>query len=366
MKVIGLGGAGCAAVDRMIEAGVEGVAFLAMDTDVEALERSRAGTRLQLGEALTAGLGTDGDAEIGRRAALEGSLKIIRALEGAETVFLIAGMGGGTGTGAAPVVASLAREMGVMTVAPVTTPFVSEGRHRAALAEKGLAELRSCADSVIVIANEAVRAGQRSPADAAPFAAADEMLLRAVRGIADIVTIPGVLRGGFALRKAVDRPQAEPVVKAFEYEEASAETALDGDGADAGLAEFRALLADLSREYAATEEELAGVALEPVRFAAAPPEEAHRPNAQRAAAQAYAAAGVSLPEPEVAPADGPASFAQLLGERLGSIEDVADLSDAVVSAKTGQEPADAATAEPPFGQRFRARRRAMGRGAAVR
>jgi len=154
IKVIGVGGGGNNAVNRMIEANVEGVEFIAANTDAQALEQSKAPVKLQLGVKLTSGLGAGSNPDIGRRAALEDSDKIIEALEGADMVFVTAGMGGGTGTGAAPVIASLASEMGALTVAVVTRPFAFEGKRRTVQAERGMQELLDATDTLIVIPNE--------------------------------------------------------------------------------------------------------------------------------------------------------------------------------------------------------------------
>ena len=154
IKVIGVGGGGGNAVNRMISAGLEGVEFITANTDVQALKLSQAPVKLQLGVRLTAGLGAGANPDVGRRAALEDSDKIIEALEGADMVFVTAGLGGGTGTGAAPVIASLASEMGILTVAVVTRPFAFEGKRRLQQAERGMAELLESVDTMIVIPNE--------------------------------------------------------------------------------------------------------------------------------------------------------------------------------------------------------------------
>src|SRR4249919_3537697 len=151
IKVIGVGGGGNNAVNRMIEAGVEGVEFITANTDLQALQMSKAPVKLQLGVKLTNGLGAGANPEVGRKAALEDADKIIEALEGADMVFVTTGLGGGTGTGAAPIIASLASEMGALTVAVVTKPFGFEGRRRQGQAERGLAELIESVDTVIVI-----------------------------------------------------------------------------------------------------------------------------------------------------------------------------------------------------------------------
>ena len=154
IKVIGIGGGGSNAVNRMIEAGIEGIEFLVANTDLQALKRSRAPIKIQLGSRLTKGLGAGADPGVGREAALEDTDKIIEVLEGADMVFVTTGLGGGTGTGAAPIVASLATELDALTVAVVTKPFQFEGRRRMQQADQGLRELRECVDTVITIPNE--------------------------------------------------------------------------------------------------------------------------------------------------------------------------------------------------------------------
>src|SRR3954451_1520293 len=154
IKVIGVGGGGGNAVNRMIDAQVEGVEFIVANTDLQALKMSRAPVKIQLGVKLTNGLGAGANPEVGRKAALEDSDKIIEALEGADMVFVTAGLGGGTGTGAAPIIASLASEMGALTVAVVTKPFAFEGKRRMQQAERGVAELMESVDTTIVIPNE--------------------------------------------------------------------------------------------------------------------------------------------------------------------------------------------------------------------
>src|SRR5580704_9295311 len=154
IKVIGIGGGGGNAVNRMIQAGIEGVQFLVANTDLQALKNSRASVKLQIGERLTKGLGAGGDPEVGKQSALEDTEKIIEVLEGADMVFITTGLGGGTGTGAAPIIASLATELDALTVAVVTKPFPFEGRRRQRQAEQGLNELRECVDTVITIPNE--------------------------------------------------------------------------------------------------------------------------------------------------------------------------------------------------------------------
>jgi cell division protein FtsZ len=198
IKVIGVGGGGNNAVNRMIAAQVEGVEFIAANTDVQALEGSHAPVKLQLGIKLTSGLGAGANPDIGRRAALEDSDKIIEALEGADMVFVTAGLGGGTGTGAAPVIASLASEMGALTVAVVTRPFAFEGKRRAMQAERGMQELLESVDTLIVIPNDKLLTEAADKGFFEAFQIADDILRQAVQGISDIITVPGVINRDFA------------------------------------------------------------------------------------------------------------------------------------------------------------------------
>src|SRR3984885_13332143 len=198
IKVIGVGGGGGNAVNRMIQAGLEGVEFIAANTDVQALQVSNAPVKLQLGVKLTSGLGAGANPDVGRRAALEDSEKIIEALEGADMVFVTAGLGGGTGTGAAPVIASLASEMGALTVAVVTRPFAFEGKRRMQQAERGMQELLESVDTVIVIPNEKLLAVAKDAGFFESFRIADDVLRQGVQGISDIITIPGVINRDFA------------------------------------------------------------------------------------------------------------------------------------------------------------------------
>jgi cell division protein FtsZ len=198
IKVIGVGGGGSNAVNRMIQAHLAGVDFIAANTDVQALKLSQASVKLQLGVRLTSGLGAGSNPDIGRRAALEDSEKIIEALEGADMVFVTAGLGGGTGTGAAPVIASLASEMGILTVAVVTKPFAFEGKRRLTQAERGLNELVDSVDTMIVIPNEKLLAVAKDAGFFESFRIADDVLRQGVQGISDIITIPGIINRDFA------------------------------------------------------------------------------------------------------------------------------------------------------------------------
>jgi len=203
IKVIGVGGGGGNAVNRMIDANMEGVEFVVANTDLQALRLARAEVKIQLGVKLTNGLGAGANPEIGRKGALEDADKIIEALEGADMVFVTAGMGGGTGTGAAPIIASLASEMGALTVAVVTKPFNFEGKRRMTQAERGLAELIDSVDTTIVIPNEKLLAVAQNAGFFESFRVADDILRQAVQGISDIITIPGIINRDFADVKAI-------------------------------------------------------------------------------------------------------------------------------------------------------------------
>ena len=203
IKVIGVGGGGGNAVNRMIDAGLEGIEFIVANTDLQALRMSHAPVKLQLGVKLTNGLGAGANPEVGRKAALEDSDKIIEALEGADMVFVTTGLGGGTGTGAAPIIASLASEMGALTVAVVTKPFSFEGKRRMAQAERGVAELMESVDTVIVIPNEKLLAVAEDAGFFESFRIADDILRQGVQGISDIITIPGIINRDFADVKTI-------------------------------------------------------------------------------------------------------------------------------------------------------------------
>jgi len=199
IKVIGIGGGGGNAVNHMIDAKIEGVEFLVANTDLQALRRSHAPVTLQIGAKLTKGLGAGANPEIGRDAALEDTEKIIEALEGADMVFVTVGLGGGTGTGAAPIVASLAAELDALTVAIVTKPFQFEGRHRLRQAEAGMEELRSVVDTLITIPNaRLLQAVDRNMGLGDAFKMADDVLRQAVQGISDLITTPGFINVDFA------------------------------------------------------------------------------------------------------------------------------------------------------------------------
>src|ERR1700691_2435831 len=213
IKVIGVGGGGCNAVNRMIRAKVEGVEFITANTDLQALKLSQAPVKIQLGAKLTKGLGAGANPEVGRKAALEDTEKIIEALEGSDMIFLTTGLGGGTGSGAAPVVASLASELGALTVAVVTKPFLFEGKRRQQQAEQALSELVGCVDTVIVIPNERLmETVERGTSFFEAFRIADDILRQAVQGISDIITIPGIINRDFADVKTIMQGQGYAVM----------------------------------------------------------------------------------------------------------------------------------------------------------
>ena len=203
IKVIGVGGGGGNAVNRMIDAGMDGIEFIVANTDLQALRMSHAPVKIQLGVKLTNGLGAGANPEVGRKAALEDSDKIIEVLEGADMVFITTGLGGGTGTGAAPIIASLASEMGALTVAVVTKPFAFEGKRRMSQAERGIAELMDSVDTTIVIPNEKLLGVAENAGFFESCRIADDILRQGVQGIADIITIPGIINRDFADVKAI-------------------------------------------------------------------------------------------------------------------------------------------------------------------
>lgn len=204
IKVIGVGGGGGNAVNRMIKAGLSGVEFWLMNTDLQVLEYGQTKNRIQLGSKSTAGLGAGGDPSVGEKAAEEAQQEITEALDGADMVFITAGMGGGTGTGAAPVVAKIAKELGILTIAVVTKPFTWEGRKRQNQANQGLEKLREAVDAVIVIPNDKLlQVVDRQVTLTESFIIVDEVLLRGVQGISDIITVPGLINVDFADVKCV-------------------------------------------------------------------------------------------------------------------------------------------------------------------
>ena len=204
IKVIGVGGGGGNAVNRMVRVGLDGVEFIVANTDRQALEHNAAPVKLQIGGKLTKGLGAGADPNVGRSAALEDTEKIIQALDGADMVFVTTGLGGGTGTGAAPVIASLASELGALTVAVVTKPFKFEGRKRLLQAERGLEALRDCVDTIITIPNERLLTiiDRATPLTDA-FATADDVLRQAIQGISDLILVPGLINLDFADVKTI-------------------------------------------------------------------------------------------------------------------------------------------------------------------
>jgi cell division protein FtsZ len=204
IKVIGVGGGGSNAVNRMVEVGLRGVEFIVANTDAQALDSSRATIKLQLGQKLTKGLGAGADPNIGRQAALEDTDMIIQALSGADMIFVTTGLGGGTGTGAAPVIASLASELGALTIGVVTKPFKFEGRKRALHAEAGLEALRECVDTIITIPNERLlMVVERRTTMTDAFGLADDVLRQAIQGISDLILVPGLINLDFADVKTI-------------------------------------------------------------------------------------------------------------------------------------------------------------------
>lgn len=199
IKVIGVGGGGGNAVNRMVSDGLQGVEFIAMNTDQQALAKNHAATKVQLGSKLTKGRGAGADPEIGQRAAEESKDEIANALKGSQMVFITAGMGGGTGTGAAPVVAEIARDMGILTVGIVTKPFAFEGKRRMEQAEKGISALREHVDSLVVIPNERLKYVSEAKITLAnAFAVADDVLRQGVQSISDLILLPGIVNLDFA------------------------------------------------------------------------------------------------------------------------------------------------------------------------
>jgi cell division protein FtsZ len=204
LRVIGLGGAGGNAVNRMVSSGLAGVEFIAGNTDSQALGQSMATHKIQIGAELTKGLGSGGDPEVGRKAAEETAEELTDVLRGSDMVFITCGMGGGTGTGAAPFVASLARELNCLTVAVVTKPFGFEGKRRSEVAEEGLDELRENVDTLIVIPNDRLLAVvERTTPILEAFRTADDVLLQATKGISDLIIVPGIINLDFADVKTV-------------------------------------------------------------------------------------------------------------------------------------------------------------------
>ena len=199
IKVIGVGGAGNNAVNRMIEAGIRNVEFIAVNTDRQTLNESKAGSKIQIGEKLTRGLGAGANPDIGSQAAEESRAEIAEVLKGADMVFVTAGMGGGTGTGAAPIVAATAKEMGILTIGVVTKPFTFEGKKRLAQAERGIASLKGKVDTLVVIPNDKLlQVIDRKTSMIEAFRMADDVLRQGVQGISDLISVPGVINLDFA------------------------------------------------------------------------------------------------------------------------------------------------------------------------
>jgi cell division protein FtsZ len=204
IKVIGIGGGGSNAVNRMVQVGLDGVEFIVANTDLQALKQNVAPIKLQIGSKLTKGLGAGADPNVGRQAALEDTEKIIQSLDGADMIFVTTGLGGGTGTGAAPVIASLASELGALTVAVVTKPFKFEGKKRLLQAERGLDALRECVDTIITIPNERLLTIiDRTTSLTDAFVTADDVLRQAIQGISDLILVPGLINLDFADVKTI-------------------------------------------------------------------------------------------------------------------------------------------------------------------
>jgi cell division protein FtsZ len=213
IKVVGVGGAGGNAVNNMIASNLHGVEFVAINTDMQALETSLAPVKIQIGEGLTRGLGAGSNPQIGREAALEDSTAIAEYLEGSDMVFITAGMGGGTGTGAGPVIAGIARELGAITVAVITKPFFYEGKIRCTNAEEGIKELKKNVDTLIVIPNDKIGlVVEKGTPLLKSFAVANDVLKHAVQGISDIILIPGLINVDFADVKTIIQDQGRGVM----------------------------------------------------------------------------------------------------------------------------------------------------------
>jgi len=204
IKVIGVGGAGNNAVNRMVEAGIKNVEFIALNTDKQALNTSKAGTKMQIGEKLTRGLGAGANPDVGAQAAEESKAEIAEIVKGADMVFVTAGMGGGTGTGAAPVVAATAKELGILTIGVVTKPFTFEGKKRLAQAERGIAGLKGKVDTLVVIPNDKLlQVIDRKTSIIEAFRMADDILRQGVQGISDLIAVPGLINLDFADVKTI-------------------------------------------------------------------------------------------------------------------------------------------------------------------
>jgi len=204
IKVVGIGGGGNNAVNRMINAGLKGIEFISINTDKQALFLSKANSKIQIGEKLTKGLGAGANPEIGEKAANESKDEISQAIKGADMVFITAGMGGGTGTGAAPVVAQIAKEMGILTVGVVTKPFIFEGRKRMQYAERGIDNLKASVDTLVTIPNDRLlQVAEKKTSIVDAFKMADDVLRQGVQGISDLITVPGLINLDFADVKTI-------------------------------------------------------------------------------------------------------------------------------------------------------------------
>ena len=204
IKVIGVGGAGNNAVNRMIESGIKGVDFIAVNTDRQALQQSKANTKIQIGEKITRGLGAGANPDIGAQSAEESKSEVAEVLRGADMVFVTAGMGGGTGTGAAPIVAATAKEMGILTIGVVTKPFTFEGKKRLSQAERGIESLKGKVDTLVVIPNDKLlQIIDRKTSIVEAFRMADEILRQGVQGISDLIAVPGLVNLDFADVKTI-------------------------------------------------------------------------------------------------------------------------------------------------------------------
>lgn len=204
IKVVGVGGAGTNAVNRMVEFGIRGVEFIAINTDRQALQLSKAGTKIQIGEKITRGLGAGANPDIGAQSAEESKSEIEEALRGADMVFVTAGMGGGTGTGAAPIVAGLAKDMGILTIGVVTKPFTFEGKKRLSQADRGIESLKGKVDTLVVIPNDKLlQIIDRKTSIVDAFEMADDILRQGVQGISDLIAVPGLVNLDFADVKTI-------------------------------------------------------------------------------------------------------------------------------------------------------------------
>jgi cell division protein FtsZ len=213
IKVVGVGGGGGNAINRMVESGLSGAEFISINTDVQALQNSKAPIRLQIGSNLTRGLGAGANPEVGRDAALDDINKIMELLDGADMIFITAGMGGGTGTGAAPIIASAAKDLGALTVSVVTKPFTFEGRRRMMQADQGLKELRSSVDTIIIIPNDRLLATvDRNTPFLKAFVIADEVLRQGVQSISDLILKPGLINLDFADVKTIMKGMGKAVM----------------------------------------------------------------------------------------------------------------------------------------------------------